>query len=319
MFTRIMAATVAPRNASKARSLPTGEPTLPVIDLPSPDGGSKPSPVPYYHRKLTRDLPTNRAGSSRFPPINRPSHGTCHAPYNRPSRHPQHRHHRPRRRRQDDDHRAHPLLHGAQAHHHRHPRHEGPQDFDDDGLPRARAEARHHHPVRRGLDLLAQEEDQRHRHPGARRLHHRSEPLAARARRRGRGVRRRGGRGAAVRDQLAPRRQLRRAAHLLRQQDGPQRRLVHALRRHDQEASELAAAAGADPDRLRGQLQGHDRPRRDEGPGVGFGRQGRAVGRARCHGRPRRHARHHRADRSRDPRQGVRVPQGTRRHLPRDG
>ena len=55
---------------------------------------------------------------------------------------------------------------------------------------------------------------------------------------------------------------------------------LHALRRHDQEAPRRAPAAGADPDRLGRQLQGHDRPRRDEGPGLGFGRQGREVGRS---------------------------------------
>ena len=46
----------------------------------------------------------------------------------------------------------------------------------------------------------------------------------ARARRRGDGVRRGRRRRAAVRDGVAPGRQVRRAAHLLRQQDGPHRR-----------------------------------------------------------------------------------------------
>ena len=62
-------------------------------------------------------------------------------------RHPQHRHHRPRRCRQDDDDRAHPLLHGPQAHDHRHPRHQGSEDLDDDRLPGAGTEARHHDSV----------------------------------------------------------------------------------------------------------------------------------------------------------------------------
>ena len=54
----------------------------------------------------------------------------------------------------------------------------------------------------------------------------------ARARRRGDGVRRRRRRRAAIRDGVAPGRQIRRAAHLLRQQDGPHRRqfLAHASR-----------------------------------------------------------------------------------------
>ena len=56
-----------------------------------------------------------------------------------------------------------------------------------------------------------------------------------------------------------------------------------ALRGHDQEAPRRAPAAGADPDRLGRQLQGHDRPGRDEGPGLGFGRQGRRVAGARRH------------------------------------
>ena len=94
-----------------------------------------------------------------------------------------------------------------------------------------------------------------------------------------------GGRRAAVGDQLAPGRQLRRAAHLLRQQDGPQRREFRALRRHDQEAPRRPPAAGADADRLGGQFQGHGRPGRDEGPGVGLGRQGRRVAGARGHAR----------------------------------
>ena len=50
-----------------------------------------------------------------------------------------------------------------------------------------------------------------------------------------------------------------------------------ALRGHDQEAPRRASAARADPDRLGRQLQGHDRPGRDEGAGLGLGRQGRQV------------------------------------------
>jgi elongation factor G len=62
---------------------------------------------------------------------------------------------------------------------------------------------------------------QHHRHARPRRLHHRGRALAARARRRRRRVRRRRRRRAAVRDRLAPGRQVQRPAHLLRQQDGP--------------------------------------------------------------------------------------------------
>ena len=59
------------------------------------------------------------------------------------------------------------------------------------------------------------------------------ERVPARARRRGRRVRLRRRRRAAVGDRLAPGRQIRRAAHLLRQQDGPHRRGLLSLRRHD--------------------------------------------------------------------------------------
>ncbi len=78
-------------------------------------------------------------------------------------------------------------------------------------------------------------------------------------------------RGAAVRDELAPGGQLQGPAHVLRQQDGPQRCQLHALRGHDQEAPRRASAAGADPDRLGGQLQGHGRPRHPAGLCVGLG------------------------------------------------
>ena len=65
--------------------------------------------------------------------------------------------------------------------------------------------------------------DQHHRHPRPRGLHGRGRALAARPRRRRRRLRRQGGRRAAVRDRLAPGRQVRRPAHLLRQQDGQAR------------------------------------------------------------------------------------------------
>ena len=74
--------------------------------------------------------------------------------------------------------------------------------------------------------------DQHHRHARPRRFHDRGRALAARARRRGRGVRLGRRRRAAVRDRLAAGRQVPRPAHLLRQQDGPHRRrlLPHASR-----------------------------------------------------------------------------------------
>ena len=56
-------------------------------------------------------------------------------------------------------------------------------------------------------------------------------------------------RRAAVRDGVAPGRQVRRAAHLLRQQDGPYRRQLLAHRRHDQGSPRHQAAGDPDPDR----------------------------------------------------------------------
>ena len=76
--------------------------------------------------------------------------------------------------------------------------------------------------------------DQHHRHARPRRLHRRGRALAARPRRRGRGVRRRRRRRAPDRDGLAPGQQVQRAPHVLRQQDGPRRRRLLPLRRHDQ-------------------------------------------------------------------------------------
>ena len=111
--------------------------------------------------------------------------------------------------------------------------------------------------------------------PGPRRLHRRSRALAARARRRGRGVRLGRRRRAAVRDGVAPGRQVPRAAHLLRQQDGPHRRGLQAHVRADHH--EARRQPGRDPaaDRRRGQVRRRDRPRQDEGDPL----QGRDDGR----------------------------------------
>ena len=85
--------------------------------------------------------------------------------------------------------------------------------------------------------------DQHHRHARPRRLHGRGGALAARARRRGRGVRRRRRRRAAVRDGVAPGRQVQRSAHLLRQQDGPRRAPTSTARVDD----DRTTACGANP------------------------------------------------------------------------
>ena len=126
-----------------------------------------------------------------------------------------------------------------------------------------------------------------HRHARPRRLHHRSGALAARARRRRVRARQQPGRGAADRDRLAPGRQVRRAAHHLRQQDGQdRRRLLHVPRRHQGQARRARRAAAA-PDRRGSQLQGRRRPADDEGHRLGRRRQGRQVRRAGHPGRSR--------------------------------
>ena len=129
---------------------------------------------------------------------------------------PQHRDHGPHRRGQDHDDRAHPLLHRQELQDRR-----GPRGRGRHGLDGAGAGARHHHHVRRHHLPVARPHHQHHRHARPRRLHRRGRALAPRARRRRRRVRRRGRRRAADRDRVAPGRQVRRPAHVLRQQDGP--------------------------------------------------------------------------------------------------
>ena len=102
--------------------------------------------------------------------------------------------------------------------------------------------------------------DQHHRHPRPRRLHDRSRALAARARRRGRGVRRRRRRRAAVRDRLAPGRQVRRAADVLHQQARPHRGRLLLLRAVDHRPPRRHAAGAVPADRRRRRPQGRRRP-----------------------------------------------------------
>ena len=79
-------------------------------------------------------------------------------------------------------------------------------------------------------------------------------------------VRRRVGRRAAVGDGVAAGRQVPRAAHLLRQQDGPRRRRLQARR-----SSRSRRSCGGNPVAIqlpigaRGQVRRRDRPRQDEG------------------------------------------------------
>ena len=148
---------------------------------------------------------------------------------NSPREDPEHRDHGAHRRRQDDDDRAHPVLHGPNPQDGR-----GPRGRGRHGLDGAGAGARDHHHVRRDHRLLARPPGQHHRHAGPRGLHRRGGALAARARRRGGRVRLRRRRRAAVRDRLAPGRQVPRPAHRLHQQDGPHRRRLRRLRAVDE-------------------------------------------------------------------------------------
>ncbi len=101
--------------------------------------------------------------------------------------------------------------------------------------------------------------------PGPRRLHGRGRALAARPGRRRGGLRRGVRRRAAVGDRLAPGRPLRRPAHRVHQQDGPRRRGLRPLRRHDGHEARRQAHAGPDPVGLRRDARGRHRPDRGQG------------------------------------------------------
>ena len=125
---------------------------------------------------------------------------------------------------------------------------------------------------------------QHHRHARARRLHGRGRALAARARRRDRAVRLGRRRRAAVRDRVAPGRQVPRPAHRLHQQDGPHRRRLRARRADDDRPPRRPPGPDPAADRRRGRLPRHRRPGRDEGDRL----QGRAGQGAGHHRHPRR-------------------------------
>ena len=188
---------------------------------------------------------------------------------------PQHRHHRAHRRGQDHDDGARAVLHGQEAPDHRGPRHQGRQDQHHHRLPRAGAQARHHDPERGGLDRVEGLPDQPDRHARARRLHDRSQPQPARARRRGSRVRRRRGRGTADRDQLAAREPVQRPAPLLRQQDGPHRRELRALRQRHQGAAQPERGGVPRSVRQLRRVRRHGRPGRGRRLHLELGRQGR--------------------------------------------
>ena len=144
--------------------------------------------------------------------------------------------------------------------------------------------------------------------PGSRRLHHRGRAQPARARRRRLRVRFGGRRRAAVRDGVAPGRQVRRAAHLLRQQDGPHRRQLLAHRRHDPRPSGQQAAGHADPDRHRVRLQGPGRPGFQQGDHLAGRDAGRQVRGRRDPGRPQGAGRRVAPQDARDGRRAGRLP-----------
>ncbi len=165
---------------------------------------------------------------------------------------PQFRHHGAHRRRQDHDHRAHPVSTPA-SHHKIGEVHDGAATMDwmeqeqERGITITSAATT--------TCWMAGRQDtqhQHHRHPRPRRLHHRSRAFAARSRRRRRRLRRQRRRRAADRDRVAPGRQVRRSAHVLRQQDGQDRRGLLPLRRHDhQTASARRRCRHAAADRRR--------------------------------------------------------------------
>ena len=163
----------------------------------------------------------------------------------------------------------------------------------DDGLDGAGAGARHHDHVRRDRPAVDAPHHQHHRHARPRRLHRRGGALAARARRRGRGLRRRRRRRAADRDGLAAGRQVRRPADVLRQQDGPHRRRLLPLRRHDRRPAQRDPAGPPAAVGRRGRLHRRHRPGQMQAPALARARrQGRrrtTIGRD--PGRPRRRGR----------------------------
>ena len=128
---------------------------------------------------------------------------------------------------------------------------------------------------------VARPSHQHHRYARARGLYGRGRAEPARARRRGRRLRLRRRRPAAVRDRLAPGRQVQGPADRVHQQDGPHRRELLRRRAVDGRPPRREPGADPDPDRPGGAAPRRRRPRRDEGDRL-QGRPRRGV-----RGRPR--------------------------------
>ena len=196
---------------------------------------------------------------------------------------PQHRDHGPHRRGQDHHDRAHPLLHRQDLQDRRGPRGRGGHGPHGPG-----AGARHHDHVGRDDRVLEGPPDQHHRHARPRRLHDRGRALAARARRRRGRVRLGRRRRAADRDGVASGQQVQRAAHVLRQQDGPHRRQLLPHRGDDRGPAAVHAGGHPAPDRVGGGVRRRHRPGQDEADHLGRRRQGRQVPRGGPRPRPSR-------------------------------
>ena len=136
------------------------------------------------------------------------------------------------------------------------------------GLDGAGAGARHHHHLGRDHRCLEGPSHQHHRHPRPRRFHDRGRALAAGAGRRDRGVQFGRRRRAAVRDRVAPGQQVPRAAALLRQQDGPDRRRLLPLCQDDPRAPGRCAGGADAAGRRRSRLCRQCRSDPPEGGGM---------------------------------------------------
>ncbi len=201
----------------------------------------------------------------------------------------QHRNHGPHRCGQDDDDRAHPLLHRRQLQNWR-----GARWRRDHGLHGAGAGAGHHD-HQRGDDRVLDGggrpfpergvPGQHHRHARPRGLHHRGRAFAARPRRCDRGLRRCRRCGAPVGDRLAAGGPLPGPAHVLREQDGPRGCELRSQPPVHPGSPRCQRRGDAAPARRRGRSPGRHRRADDEGDQVPRRQARQLLGRARHPGR----------------------------------